>query len=127
MFKTIVAGLAMSAGALTAFETAAMTPPPAQLAQTSKGKAWVDGKGMTLYTFAKDEVGKSNCAGECAVAWPPLTAAAGDVASGDWTIVARADGSKQWAYEGKPFYTWIKDKKRGDVTGDGVDGFHIAK
>jgi predicted lipoprotein with Yx(FWY)xxD motif len=49
-------------------------------------------------------------------------AAAGDAkASGDWTIVTRDDGSKQWAYKGKPLYTWSKDAKAGDVTGDGVN------
>jgi predicted lipoprotein with Yx(FWY)xxD motif len=47
--------------------------------------------------------------------------------AGHWTIVARADGSKQWAYDGKPFYLWMNDKKPGDVTGDGVNGFHLAK
>ena len=39
---------------------------------------------------------------------------------GEWTIVERTDGTKMWAYEGKPLYTFIKDKKPGDVTGDGA-------
>ena len=33
-----------------------------------------DAKGMTLYTFAKDADGKSNCNARCAMAWPPLAA-----------------------------------------------------
>jgi predicted lipoprotein with Yx(FWY)xxD motif len=37
-----------------------------------------------------------------------------------YTVVKRADGRMQWAHKGKPLYTWIKDKKPGDVTGDGV-------
>jgi len=33
-----------------------------------------------------------------------------------------------WAYDGKPLYTWFKDKKPGDVTGDMVEGlWHIVK
>ena len=43
-------------------------------------------------------------------------------AAGDWTVVTRDDGSKQWAYKGKPLYTWAKDTKPGDKTGDGVNG-----
>ncbi|TIX38252.1 MAG: hypothetical protein E5V36_22130, partial [Mesorhizobium sp.] len=36
--------------------------------------------------------------------------------------------TRMWAYEGKPLYTFIKDKKAGDVTGEGVGGvWHIAK
>ena len=44
-------------------------------ADTPKGKTFVDGKGMTLYTFDKDAGGKSMCNGPCAEAWPPLLAA----------------------------------------------------
>jgi predicted lipoprotein with Yx(FWY)xxD motif len=32
-----------------------------------------------------------------------------------------------WAYNGHPLYFWSKDTKPGDVTGDGVDGFHVAR
>ena len=38
------------------------------------GDILVDSKGMTLYMFAKDEANKSNCAGGCLQAWPPLMA-----------------------------------------------------
>jgi len=86
-----------------------------------------DAKGMTLYTYDKDKIGKSTCVGQCAVEWPPLTAARGAKASGAWTLVARADGSKVWAYKGHALYTFKEDKKAGDVTGDGKDGFHVVK
>jgi predicted lipoprotein with Yx(FWY)xxD motif len=100
---------------------------PAKTSDTSKGKALVDAKGMTLYVFDKDAAGKSNCNGPCATNWPPLTANADAKASGDWSIVARDDGGKQWAYKNKPLYTWSKDAKPGDVTGDGVNNvWHIA-
>jgi predicted lipoprotein with Yx(FWY)xxD motif len=82
---------------------------------------------MTLYVFDKDAPGKSNCNGPCATNWPPLTAKADAKASGDWSIVTRDDGGKQWAYKGKPLYAWSKDAKAGDVTGDGVNNvWHIA-
>ena len=101
---------------------------PAKIADTSKGKTLVDAKGMTLYTFDKDSGGKSACSGQCATSWPPLKAEAGAKASGDWTLVTRDDGSTQWAYKSKPLYTWIKDTKPGDVTGDGMlnGAWHVA-
>lgn len=89
-----------------------------------------DAAGMTLYTFDKDMAGngKSACYSTCASNWPPLTAQDGDKASGDYGIIARDDGKKQWTYKGKPLYTWAKDKKAGDKTGDGVNNvWHIAK
>ena len=87
---------------------------------SSGANALVDGKMMTLYTFAKDMPGVSNCYDNCAKNWPPLTAAAGAKPMGDWTIVARKDGTQQWAYQGAPLYTWIKDGKPGDATGEGM-------
>jgi predicted lipoprotein with Yx(FWY)xxD motif len=94
------------------------------------GGTLVNGAGMTLYTFDKDPMagGKSVCNGQCAINWPPLMAEGSASASGDYTVVARDDGSKQWAYKGKPLYLWIKDQKPGDKTGDGVNNvWHVAK
>jgi predicted lipoprotein with Yx(FWY)xxD motif len=92
------------------------------------GGVLVDAKGMTLYTFDKDSGGKSACNGPCATNWPPLIAAADAKPSGDMTIITRDDGAKQWAYKGKPVYTWSKDTKPGDKTGDGVGGiWHVVK
>ena len=87
-----------------------------------EGGVFVNTAGMTLYTFDKDAAGsgKSVCNGQCAVAWPPLMAGASDQATGDWSVVTRDDGSKQWGYKGKPLYLWNKDQKPGDKTGDGV-------
>lgn len=79
--------------------------------------------GMTLYTFDKDAAGsgKSVCNGPCANNWPPFMASGTDSAQGDYTIVTRDDGSKQWAWKGKPLYYWVKDAKPGDKSGDGFN------
>lgn len=85
------------------------------------GGVMVNSAGMTLYTFDKDPAGagKSVCNGPCATLWPPLKASADAAASGDFSVIARDDGSKQWVYKGKPLYLWSKDQKPGDRTGDG--------
>jgi predicted lipoprotein with Yx(FWY)xxD motif len=102
---------------------------PARTADSPKGQILTDAKGMTLYVFDRDTGGKSACAGPCASNWPPLTAAADAQPAGGYTIVARDDGGRQWAYKGQPLYTWKNDKKPGDVTGDGFNNntWHIAK
>ena len=90
----------------------------------------VDNADMTLYVFDKDPTGGgvSKCNGQCAHNWPPLAAAQGTMAEGDWSVVTRDDGSSQWAYKGRPVYRWIKDQKPGDKTGDGVlNLWHVAK
>ncbi|HUJ86531.1 MAG TPA: hypothetical protein VLX30_06740 [Burkholderiales bacterium] len=96
----------------------------------TSGGMLTDKAGMTLYTFDKDPTGagKSMCNDGCAKNWPPLAASAGDYASGDWTLIVRDDGSRQWAYKGKPLYLWMKDRKPGDTTGDGFRGvWHVAR
>nr|WP_238446647.1 hypothetical protein [Azohydromonas australica] len=92
--------------------------------------ALVGPSGMTLYTFDRDPAGgaKSACNGPCAANWPPLMAAADARDQGDWSVITRDDGAKQWAYKGKPLYYWAKDTKPGDRTGDGFNQvWHTAK
>lgn len=86
--------------------------------------------GMSLYTFDKDVAGsgKSVCNGPCAKNWPPFMAAGDAPAGGDWSVITRDDGSKQWAYGGKPLYLWSKDQTPGDKTGDGFNNaWHVVK
>ncbi len=102
---------------------------PAAPAMTANGML-TGSNGMTLYTFDKDAAGsgKSVCNGPCATNWPPLFAKDGESASGDYSVVLRDDGKKQWAFKGKPLYFWAKDQKAGDMTGDGVNSvWHVAK
>jgi predicted lipoprotein with Yx(FWY)xxD motif len=119
--------ISLSVIALFLLAAPAFAQTPAKTADTSKGNALVDAKGMTLYIFDKDAAGKSNCNGVCATNWPPFATAADAKAAGDWSVVTRDDGGKQWAYKGKPLYGWVKDNAPGDVTGDGVNNvWHIA-
>src|SRR3979409_2055203 len=102
---------------------------PAKVADTPKGKTFVDAKGMTLYTFDKDAGGKSACNGPCAENWPPLAAADDAKPTADMTIVVRDDGKKMWAYKGKPLYTFKKDMAAGETNGDGFlnGAWHMGK
>ena len=103
--------------------TAALALPTwafaAEPAMVSKTGVLTDHKEMTLYTFAQDSGGKSMCNDKCAANWPPLMAEENDKPMGKWTVITRDDDKKQWAYNGKPLYTFVMDKKAGDVTGDG--------
>lgn len=101
---------------------------PVDTAKTALGDVLVGENGMTLYTFAKDSAGTSVCNDDCAVKWPPLFANEGDVVSGDYTIIERADDTYQWAYKGMPLYFWMNDKAAGDTTGEGVGGvWNVAR
>lgn len=107
--------------------SASLAAEPAKVAEAGGSKIYTDAKGMTLYTFDKDTAGMTNCYDKCAVNWPPFAATADAKPDGEWSVVERKDGSKMWAYDGKPLYAFIGDKKPGDTTGDGKMGvWHIA-
>jgi predicted lipoprotein with Yx(FWY)xxD motif len=88
----------------------------------------VDSAGMTVYTFDKDtaDSGKSACTGSCAQNWPPVMA--GDAPlTAPYSAITREDGTRQLAYKGKPLYTFKKDKKAGDKTGDkAMNAWHVV-
>jgi predicted lipoprotein with Yx(FWY)xxD motif len=87
-----------------------------------QGGVLADKAGRTLYTFAKDAPGKSACNGACAAAWPPFAASNQAQASGDFSVVVRDDGSRQWAFRNQPLYFYAGDARPGDLRGEGQGG-----
>ena len=117
---------------VTTAPTAAMPSNNIYMTKTdaTKGAYLTDFAGMTLYTFDKDTTGVSNCYNGCAKAWPVYTS--GATAQKEFpahiSVITRTDGSKQFAWDGKPLYYYATDTKAGDMTGDGVGGvWHIVK
>lgn len=128
MFKAILIGscLVWSAGPLLA-----------QDAKTAKDTAGIEilqsPSGMTLYVFDNDRLaggqpGPSTCYEQCAKLWPPFVASADAKPNGAWTTVARKDGTSQWAYKGRPIYTFTRDAKPGEEQGNSFNGnkWHVA-
>jgi predicted lipoprotein with Yx(FWY)xxD motif len=76
---------------------------------------------LAIYTFARDKDGHPTCLGECAKTWPPVIAPADAHRVGEWTAIKRSNVSRQWAYKGKPVYTYVRDEP-GKALGTGVDG-----
>lgn len=80
-------------------------------------------KGFTLYSFAPDSATQSRCNGACAHYWPPVPgpATAGPGVTGTLTVITRADGSKQAAWNGHPLYTYISDTAPGMARGNNLN------
>ncbi len=104
-----------------------------------RGPIMTTAKGLTLYTESRQKlqyggresrggyrysyneakaVGTVGCVDDCLKSWKPLVAPANAVSSGFWEVDTRADGSKQWSYRGSPLYTFVDDKKPGDIEGN---------
>lgn len=101
---------------------------PNFMASTSVGRVMTTPQGATLYTFDKDQIGKSNCYAGCATQWPPMIAGGGSQPYGRMSLVSRDDGQWQWAYDGKPLYTYAEDEMFGDVKGEDVGSlWHVVR
>jgi predicted lipoprotein with Yx(FWY)xxD motif len=106
--------------------TAGTTSTSSSALKTAKiGGATVltNAKGFTLYWFAKDTTGKSNCTGSCAHYWPPVKGpvTAGTGVTGKVGVITRSDGTKQATYNGHPLYTYVGDTAPGQDKGNGLN------
>jgi predicted lipoprotein with Yx(FWY)xxD motif len=125
----VVAGCGSGGSSSSSSSPAASTSGPSVSSQaTSAGKIVVDGRGRTLYLFAKDSGPKSTCSGACATFWPPYTAStkpagAGGVSAGSIALVTRADGKKQVTLDGHPLYYFKGDQAAGQRNGQGLNNF----
>jgi len=88
------------------------------------GNYLTDANGMALYYFTKDSPNTSACYNNCARLWPIFYAPNIVVPSGlkasDFGSITRSDGTMQSTYKGYPLYYWVRDKKRGETTGQDV-------
>lgn len=111
----------LSSRSLAAFALACCLAPAVMAQPKVSDGILTDQAGMSLYVWDNDVAGsgKSLCQGPCAMSWPPLLAAEDARPTGDFTLIVRNDGKKQWAHKGKPLYLWVDDKKPGDRSGDG--------
>ena len=95
---------------------------------TSAGEVLTTPDGMTVYIYDKEAEGSASCYGACAEDWPPVLAPAEAKPFGDLSLVKRIDGTRQWAYRGKPLHLYHEDQAPGDAKGDNEDGFwHAVK
>jgi len=80
-------------------------------------------KGLTLYSFGPDTSTTSNCNGQCATYWPPVTGpvTAGPGVTGTLATITRADGTVQATYDGHPLYTYVADTAPGQDKGNGLN------
>lgn len=99
-------------------------PLPAEISLIEENGALKlrDDNGFSLYVSDRDPIGRSICVGSCASEWRPVAAPQDAHQIGDWTPVHRSDGTTQWAYKGKPVYTFSGDTGAGQTNGAGRGG-----
>jgi len=139
LIASLLAAVSLCCASLAAAQSSAPPPAatesekarprsPAEIAAASPVPIWrrngllVEQGGRALYTYTEDVPGQSRCDSACEALWPPHYAAPDARPFGPFTLAKSRDGRPMWAWQGKPLYRWISDRKRGAAGGDGVAG-----
>lgn len=129
--RRIASAAALIAGLALAPASHALEASPPEVVMRATGSGWTltDTKGMTLYTYDRDvKPGESDCRNACAEKWPPLAAPPDGKDFGDWSVIARADDTRQWAFRGDPLYRYSRDAYVGATFGERPENetWHVA-
>ena len=99
-------------------------PPGFGVTTMSTGRLLVNAAGYSVYYSDHDPPGKSACDAVCAETFLPILAPALARPQGDWSLVERSAGIRQWAFRGKPLYTYRLDGDTHKQKGSDVEGWH---
>jgi len=97
------------------------------------GHIYQSGGGRSLHRGApqRPAVGRdigvnARCEGDCLNKWSPFLAPDDAQPRGYWDVYQRADGRKQWAYQGYALWTFAGDKNPGDMFGHDTYDMYFA-
>jgi predicted lipoprotein with Yx(FWY)xxD motif len=125
----VLGGTTLRTGGASPAERVPVGPPPNippgfSVATTRSGRMLINIKRFAVYSYDKDTATKSACTDDCAVTWNPMTAPESAIAQGEWSIIERSPGIRQWAYRKKPLYTYALDTERESQVGSDELGWH---
>lgn len=99
-------------------------PPGFAVKTKASGRLLVMEDGHSVYSSDQDAPGKSSCEGACTETWIPILAPAAGQSHGEWTLITRAGGLKQWAFRDRPLYRYQLDSDSYMLTGSDEPGWH---
>ena len=101
-------------------------PPEVRIEPVGDARVLVSSRDRrTLYSWANDPRGQSKCDNDCLLTWQPLIASEIAKDIGGWTVIKRSDSTRQWAFNGKPLYTYKDDVFPGDYNGNRFAGWDV--
>jgi predicted lipoprotein with Yx(FWY)xxD motif len=100
-------------------------PPGFRVVSTALGRLLVTEQNFSAYVSDADTPDHSNCDAECTKTWIPILAP--DIARphGEWSIIERTSGVRQWAFRRKPLYRYVMDRSQAfSLKGSDEPGWH---
>ena len=99
-------------------------PPGFSVKTMSTGRLLVTSQGLSVYSSDADSAMHVACDDACAETWIPLLAPSLSRAHGEWSVIERTAGVRQWTFRGKPLYRYALDPGAHRLSGADVPGWH---
>ena len=100
-----------------------MHPPGFSVRLTSIGRMLTTDKNASVYSFERDTASESACMDDCLEKWHPVVAPALAREQGEWSLLERSPGVRQWVFRGKPLYTYSLDQTSWSQQGSDEPGW----
>ncbi len=124
----IFAAAALFAAPAVALDANTAVPVDISMIQEKDSIIFQNTFAQPFYVWDKDTPGKSNCTGHCVDIWVPVYPTTHDPTDiGDFTVITRSDGNKQWAYKGKALYTFGYGEHDPPTAKETMNQWHILK
>lgn len=98
-------------------------PPGFAVKTTAAGRLLTTDKNFSLYRYDKDQPEMSMCDADCTRTWTPATAPALARSQGEWSVIERSAGVRQWAFRKMPLYTYVLDELSWSLEGSDIPGW----
>jgi predicted lipoprotein with Yx(FWY)xxD motif len=98
-------------------------PPGFAIRSISIGRLLTTDRNESIYAYDGDTATSTQCAGDCLLHWKPVTAPALARSQGEWDLLERSPGVRQWVYRGKPLYTHALDQASWSQQGSDEPGW----
>jgi predicted lipoprotein with Yx(FWY)xxD motif len=95
-------------------------PPGFKVQTVATGRLLENAEGDVIYSSTADRPNVSNCKDECLKQWTPMLASQIAQPQGEWGVIERSPGVKQWTFRKMPVYTYALDRRRTIVGQKGV-------
>lgn len=104
-------------------EAPSMVPPQFKVDTTLTGRLLQTNDNYSVYATSADKADKSNCNGTCLQEWKPIVAPAYAKPRGEFGIIERSPGIRQWTFRKQPLYTHIGEPM-GKMYGSDEPGWY---
>lgn len=104
----------------------ALLPPGFIVISVATGRLIATADRQSVYSWDRDAPNKSNCFDGCTEEWTPVLAPEFAEPNGEWGVIVRSPGVRQWTFRTRPLYTYAlsPEGRNASLQGSDVPGWH---